>query len=68
VLDELLPSACHITEQYATDEIVNPSPNSPAHLNSTQAAVDRARSSANATASLDNLTPMVTARAFEDQQ
>jgi hypothetical protein len=23
VLDELLPSACHILEQYATDEIVN---------------------------------------------
>jgi IS6 family transposase len=23
VLDELLPSACHVTEQYATDEIVN---------------------------------------------
>jgi transposase-like protein len=25
VLDELAPAACHITEQYATDEIVNPS-------------------------------------------
>jgi hypothetical protein len=25
VLDELVPGACHITEQYATDEIVNPS-------------------------------------------
>jgi transposase, IS6 family len=25
VLDELLPAACHVTEQYATDEIVNPS-------------------------------------------
>jgi hypothetical protein len=25
VLDELVPAACHITEQYGTDEIVNPS-------------------------------------------
>jgi len=25
VLDEVLPGACHIVEQYATDEIVNPS-------------------------------------------
>ena len=25
VLDELVPAACHVTEQYATDEIVNPS-------------------------------------------
>jgi transposase-like protein len=25
VLDELLPGACHLIEQYSTDEIVNPS-------------------------------------------
>jgi transposase, IS6 family len=25
VLEELIPAACHVTEQYATDEIVNPS-------------------------------------------
>jgi hypothetical protein len=25
VLEELLPAACHVMEQYSTDEIVNPS-------------------------------------------
>jgi hypothetical protein len=24
-VDELLPAACHVVDQYATDEIVNPS-------------------------------------------
>jgi hypothetical protein len=24
VIEELIPAACHVTEQYATDEIVNP--------------------------------------------